>query len=371
MVEGMCEVGKIAIIGASVGQLPICRKAKEMGLETHCFAYDQDAVCKEVVDFFHPISVLEKDAIVTECRRLGIQGVVSNASDLTAEVVAYVSEKLGLTGAPYDNLLALRNKFHVRSLSSGIDGLTEIQYYIYNGEDKGLYPCVVKPVEGSSKKGVSFVSSRDDFAAAIQYADCGKDIVVEEYIDGKELSIESISYHGVHHIVQITDKDSSSAPHFAELGHHQPAQLPDEIRTRIYEVIPQVLNKIGYPNGPSHIEMKYNKGKLYLIEANLRGGGDNISNILVFLSSGVDYLRHMIEVAMGEFNGLKQVAKPAYSGIYYLCSQTAYILPLFESSKGKEWLVDCQIYNTELTESHSNYERDGYLIYKSNHKVLP
>ena len=342
-----------------------------MGLETHCFAYDQDAVCKEVVDFFHPISVLEKDAIVAECRRLGIQGVVSNASDLTAEVAAYVSEQLGLTGAPYKNLLALRNKFHVRSLSAGIEGLTEIQYYIYKGEDKGLYPCVVKPVEGSSKKGVSFVSGKDDFDKAIEYATCEKDIVVEEYIEGKELSIESISYHGAHYVVQITDKDSSSAPHFAELGHHQPADLSADIKAKIHEVVPQVLNKIGYPNGPSHIEMKYKDGKLYLIEANLRGGGDNISNVLVYLSSGVDYLRHMIEVAMDDFHGLKQVADPAYAGIYYLCSQTAHLLPLFESSNAKDWLVDCQIYNTELSESHSNYERDGYLIYKSNHKVLP
>lgn len=55
---------RLAIIGASIGQLPICLKAKEMGLETHCFAWEQGAVCKDFVDFFHPISITEKDKIV-------------------------------------------------------------------------------------------------------------------------------------------------------------------------------------------------------------------------------------------------------------------------------------------------------------------
>ena len=49
---------KLAVIGASSGQLPICLKAKEMGLEVHCFAWSEGAVCKDVVDYFHPVSIV-------------------------------------------------------------------------------------------------------------------------------------------------------------------------------------------------------------------------------------------------------------------------------------------------------------------------
>lgn len=66
---------KLAIIGAALGQLPICIKAKELGIETHCFAWPEGAVCKDVVDFFYPISILEKDAIVEKCKNLGVDGV--------------------------------------------------------------------------------------------------------------------------------------------------------------------------------------------------------------------------------------------------------------------------------------------------------
>lgn len=364
---------KLAIIGASSGQLPICQKAKELGIETHCFAWPEGAVCKDIVDFFYPISIMEKDKIVEKCRELEIDGVVSNASELTAEISAYISEQMGLNGTPYHVLMQLHDKSFVRKLTKNVNGLSTPKFYRYNGEDMGIYPCVVKPCEGSAKSGVSFVENKEDFADAIKYAQKSTDgaILIEEYISGRELSVECISFKGEHHIIQITDKDSSSAPHFVELGHHQPADIHGEIRRAIESIIPQLLKTIGYTNGASHIEIKINEDKIYLIEVNLRGGGDYISNKLVQLSSGVDYLRCMIDVALGTFKSIIKVSEPAYAGVYFLCKQTENLLPFFIQAKNQEWLVEKEIKNTKLKESCSNYERDGYLIYKSNYKILP
>lgn len=362
---------KIAVIGASFGQLPICLKAKEMGLEVHCFAWPEGAVCKDIVDYFHPISIVDKDEVVRICRELNIEGVVSNASELTAEIAAYVSEKLGLNGTPYKVLYRLHDKYFVRQLSEKISGFSKIKYYEFVGEDKNIFPCVVKPCEGSAKSGVSFVKDKNEFAKAIQYAKestKGK-IIVEEFILGKELSIESISYKGVHHVIQITDKDSSSAPHFVELGHHQPAAISDTLREKIEITIPQLLNEIGYTNGASHIELKYNGEDLYLIEANLRGGGDHISNKLVQMSSGIDYLRCMIEVALGIYISPVKVSEPSFAGIYFLCKQSEELLPLFLQAKYHDWYAEGDITNKELTLSKSNYDRNGYIIYKSDHKI--
>ena len=371
MVESSSKM-KLAVIGASSGQLPICLKAKEMGLEVHCFAWPDGAVCKEVVDFFHSVSVIDKDEIVRICRKLNIDGVVSNASELTAEIVAYVSENLGLNGTSYNILEQLHDKYFVRKLSEKVRGFSKIKYYEYEGQDLNIYPCVVKPCEGSSKSGVSFVKNKEDFSKAILYAKSSTDgkIVVEEFIPGKELSIESISFKGTHQVIQITDKDSSSAPHFVELGHHQPAVIPDTLKEKIELAIPQLLDAIGYTNGASHIEVKYNGDDIYLIEANLRGGGDDISNKLVQMSTGKDYLRCMIEVALGTYNGPVQVSNPSYAGIYYLCKQTEEYLPFFDQAKKEKWFIEGEIKNRNLKESHSNYERDGYLIYKSDKKII-
>ena len=372
MVESYSEM-KLAVIGASSGQLPICLKAKEMGIEVYCFSWPKDAICKDVVDKYYPISILEKDLIVEKCRGLHVDGVVSNASDLTAEVVAYVAEKLGLNGTPFRVLEKLRDKFVVRQLSNKIQGLSKLSFYKYEGIDKKIYPCVVKPCIGSAKSGVSFANNFEEFSKAIQYAidSSESDIIVEEFIEGKEFSVESISYKGEHYVLQITEKDSSSSPHFVELGHHQPANISNELRNKIVSIVTVLLKEIGYTNGASHVELKIKGEEIFLIEVNLRGGGDNISNVLVQLSSGYDYLRSMIEVSLGTFNKLWKISEPAYAGIYYLCKQTEQYLSFFKNANKEDWFVDGEIKNINLKESHSNYERDGYLIYKSNHKIIP
>ena len=89
------------------------------------------------------------------------------------------------------------------------------------------------------------------------------------------------------------------------------------------------------------------------------------------MSSGVDYLRCMIEVALDVFQSPVQVAPQSYAGIYYLCKQTESMLPFFKEAKDKDWFVEGEIKNTILCESHTNYERDGYLIYQSDHKITP
>ncbi len=361
---------KIAIIGAATGQMPICRKAREMGLDTYCFAWEQGAVCRDLVDHFYPISIFDTDKIAEVCKEQGIDGVVSNASDRTAEAASRVAELLHLNGTSYGVLHALHDKYRVRNLTENIEGLDAPRYYKYQGRDEGIYPCVVKPCEGGAKMGVSFVNDATEFARAVAYArEAGKEeILVEEYIQGKELSVESISYHGKHYVIQITDKDSYGAPHFVELGHHQPAMLPVAVEEKIKRVIPQLLAAIGYTDGASHIEIKYDGDKVYLIEVNLRGGGDEISNTLVRMSTGVDYLKCMIDVALDCFE--PPVPEPtSHSGIYFLCGQTAEMLPFFKKAPAYPWCVRSEIYSEELKESHSNYERNGYLIYKADHKI--
>lgn len=369
----MCDSQKkLAIIGASTGQLPICLKAKELGYETHCFAWEQGAVCKDVVNFFYPISITDVDRIVSKCKELHIDGVVSNASETTAIVVSDVSERLGLTGTPYETIQKLHDKYYVRKITSNINGLRTPKVYKYSGKDEGMYPCIVKPIAGRAKMGVTFVNNAQEFRRAIEYSTnaSASDIIVEEFIEGKELSVECISYKGEHFVLQVTDKDSSSAPHFVELGHHQPADISSELRLKIEGVVLNILSRIGYTNGASHIELKYNgDNNIYLIEANLRGGGDNISNKLVQMSSGFDYLRCMIEVALGIFEKPVRISEQAFAGIYYLCKQTEYLLPFFEHAEGKNWLVEREINSRDLKESHSNFERDGLLIYKSNKKI--
>ena len=154
------------------------------------------------------------------------------------------------------------------------------------------------------------------------------------------------------------------------MGHHQPAILDSDIKCKVQRVVSRILNCVGYKNGASHIELKICGDKIYLIEINPRGGGDEISRVLVELSTGYDYIKGMIDVALDQFSP-PVISVNRCSGIYYLCNQTASYYNGFESALNKDWLVETNFKNgLVLHESSNNYDRDSYLIYSSDNKVV-
>ena len=364
---------KIAIIGASSGQVPLCETAHQMGLKTICFAWAKGAICRNIVDKFYPISIADKDRIVDICRAESIDGVVSNASDLTAEIAAYVSDKLGLNGNGYQDMLKIRNKYLVRQATHIIEGLSHVTYQLFDKTKVyNQFPYVIKPISGSSKKGVSFVSCHEDLIKAINNAGCPScDVLIEQYIDGREISVETLSYQGTHYIIQFTDKKTTGFPHFVELEHHQPADLDDLLKARISKIVNSLLSVVNYRFGAAHIELKIDKsGNIYLIEINPRGGGDEISNKLVRLSTGYDYIKGIIQTALGDFICPNHISSPYHSGIYYLCGQTSFLKHIFLRSKTFPWEVERHICTMDLNDALGNYDRCGYLIYKSDHKIV-
>lgn len=366
---------KLAIIGASTGQLRLCKKAKEMNLETYCFAWPKDAVCKDYVNHFIPISIFDMDKIVELCKEYQIDGVVSNASEATALVVSYVAEKLGKTCTPYQTFVNIQNKEYVRRITNSIQGLGKVNYIIGKGQEimsSFPLPYVLKPINGAGKKGVNFIDTTNIHSLIIPEDLKESIFMAEQYIEGKEYSVETISFKNQHKIVQITEKIGTGAPHFVELQHHQPALLTDEIYKKLENLIPHILKSIGYINGAAHIEIKIDSlENIYLIEVNPRGGGGEISSQLVQLSTGYDYLKAMIEISIGTFELFPKNNNNNYAGIYFLCQQTKEQLKEFNSIDYQPWLIEKKGHLQNLHNSTSNYDRDGYIIYQWVNKIIP
>ena len=359
---------RLAIIGASMGQIEICKKAKKIpDLETYCFAWDKGAVCKDLVDYFIPISITEKDIIVKKCKELQIDGVVSNASDKTALVTAYVAEKLELHTTPYEQLLKITDKNWVRQQTKNILGLKSIKFELsrfQNIKEKIFYPCVIRPIRGGAKVGVNYLSSEEDLdALQIDKTLLQTEFLIEEYIEGREISVETLSYEGKHYVIQITDKVSTGVPHFVEIGHNQPADLPNNTAEDIRKIVPQILNIVGFTNGASHTELKISSnGEIYLIEINPRGGGGNISNRLVELSTNCDYIKELINISLGTFS-YKPFKNTAFCSIRFLCKQTKDLLHYVTDAKDYPEIIEYKYDGNPLIEQHTNYERNGYILF--------
>lgn len=320
---------RLAIIGASYLQKPLLMKARDMGFETHVFAWQEGAVCEPLADCFYPISIIDIESILRICQEIKPQGIVSIGSDLAGITVNRVAAELGLIGNTLDCTKRTTQKFLMR------EGLRECgmpcpRYWLLEDANplpelmERDYPLIVKPVDRSGSRGVTLVKEKTDLASAIQAAreeSFCKQVILEQFVEGRELSVESISWQGKHYILQFTDKETTGAPHFIEKAHHQPADLTIDQVEELSKIITESLNCLGIEYGASHSELKItSNGEIYIIEIGARMGGDCIGSHLVQLSTGYDYVKGVIEVAVGQFQE-PVLSQLAHSGIHYLFTQ--------------------------------------------------
>jgi len=372
---------KLAVIGASYLQEPLVIKAKEMGLYTICFAWRDGAKCAEICDKFYDISIVEKEQILEVCKEECIDGICTIASDVAAPTVAYVANKMGLVGNDYEAAVRANNKFLMRNAFFEA-GVPCPKYMMVTPETlhtpeiiDGLrhfeYPMIVKPSDRSGSLGVTKVCMPSEHYPAIQLAmekSFKHEAMVEEFIEGREISVEFISYKGKHYPLQITDKVTTEAPHFVELEHHQPSTLSKEMYTKIYDITAKALDSLGLTNGASHSEYKITKeGRIAVMEIGGRMGGDFIGSDLVRLSTGYDFVKGVIEVALGTFEA-PIITEHRYSGVYFLCEETKHLLPIIKEWENNPNYVMGEITDTELRHVEKSADRSGYLIYQSDNK---
>jgi biotin carboxylase len=365
---------KLAIIGASYLQLPLVEKAKEMGLYTICFAWSEGAVCKDVADEFFPISIVEKEQILEVCREKRIDGICTIASDVAAPTVAYVAERMGLVGNSFEAAVRANNKFLMRNAFSNA-GVPCPKYQIVTSSDEIMtgctFPVIVKPTDRSGSLGVAKVAKKEKLAAAVRNAlDCSfkHEAIIEEFIGGREISVEFISYQSLHYPLQITDKVTTEAPHFVELEHHQPADLTKEQYAQIYDLTKRALDALGVTNGASHSEYKITEdGRIYVMEIGARMGGDFIGSDLVQLSTGYDYLKGVIEVALGRFTE-PIFGERHHAGVYFLCEETKHLQSIIKEAKLSQ-IVRAEMTDEVLRLVTCSSDRSGYLIYQGNERI--
>lgn len=367
---------RLAIIGASYLQLPLVRKAKEMGLETHCFAWEKGAVCKNEADHFYPISTIDKEAVFKECQKIGIDGITTIATDIAVPTVCYVAAKMGLISNSYESSAACTNKVLMRQrfVKNKVNSPGFIAVGDREKPDVSVlsFPLIVKPVDRSGSLGVLKVEKKEDLQRAIERArdkSFAHQAIVEEFVDGQEVSVESISWEGKHYILAITDKVTTGAPYFVEIAHHQPSALEPNIQKKINAETKKALDALNVRIGASHSEFKItSEGDVYAVEVGARMGGGFIGSDLVYLSTGYDFLKATIEVALGGFSEPVLPLKKC-SGVYFLCKETEYLKPYIQE-KNKEYMILAEITNDILRSVQCGADRSGFLIYQAEKKII-
>lgn len=304
---------KLAIIGASYLQEPLIQKAIDMGIETHVFAWASGDVGEEIADYFYPISIIEKEEILEKCKQIGIDGICTIASDLAVITVNYVANAMGLTANSNYCTEISTNKHLMRKafMENNDPSPKSILVETVNDLD-GIeldYPIIVKPIDRSGSRGITKLENSANLSGAIERAKeegFEKRALVEEFATGQEYSVECISWEGKHTFLALTKKYTTGAPCFIETGHMEPAEVNDNLLNKIKETVFHALDSLNIRYGASHSEVKVSDdNKIAIIEIGGRMGGDFIGSKLVEISTGIDFVASVVQVALGEKPNLK------------------------------------------------------------------
>ena len=364
---------KIAILGASYLQVPLIKKANEMGLETHVFAWEEGAVGKELASYFYPISILDKDAIIDKCINLNINGIVSVGSDLAVETVNYVASELNLVGNSSFTSTYTRDKSLMRTLFKE-NNLPTVDFFQINSKDdlsklELTFPIMVKATDRSGSRGINYVTSKDELFTAYTdsfNASLSKKVICEHYFEGKQYSIEMISQNGIHYFVGITEEFYSGPPFFVETGHIVPADISDNILNKIIDIIKGTLDVVKMEFGASHTEIRVNeKGEYCIIEIASRMGGD-FRDLMVLNSYKYDFLKNVINVSLGKKIEIPEAIKYNYSFVKWVFSNED--TKSIKKRIGKIEVIEMNLpVNKELIENDvkDSSRRYGYLLGKS------
>lgn len=300
---------KFLILGGSEFQIPLIKKAKELGYYVGVIDINDNSPAFKYADKKYKASLKDKETVLEFAKEFEPDGITVGMVDIAVPTCAYVATQLNLPGIDEQTAKKVTDKYEmIKAFDKCKVPHPWYKYVsksdvIYHKEIKVSFPAIVKPVDMAGSRGIFLVNDEKELYQSIEKSSKASDrgdIIVEEYMDGPEVSVELVVKNGKPYVIQITDKTTSGAPHFAEIGHLQPSQLPASTLEKVKEVACRAAISLDLQNSLGHAEIKITSNGPKMVEIGARAGGDGIGEQLVELSTGVSFPEMAIQIAMGE-----------------------------------------------------------------------
>jgi len=300
---------RVLIVGASALQVPLIRAAKARGHWVVVADRDPQAVGIAFADAFSPVSTVDADAVARAAVEHAVHAVVTAATDQPLPAVARALAARGLPGLTEEVALVVTRKDLMRQ-ALGRGGVPcprscPVANAVELKSAWGVlpHPVIVKPVDSSGSHGVTLVVEQGGLESALTHAlahsRAGR-AVAEEFMVGREFSVETLSVEGRLRVLQVTEKQTSGPPHFVESGHFQPANLTPPEREALEGITAAAARVLGIETGPTHTEVMLTPAGPRIVEVGARLGGDYITSDLLPLSTGIDMVGLTLELALGQ-----------------------------------------------------------------------
>ncbi|HBE01532.1 MAG TPA: hypothetical protein DC049_03520 [Spirochaetia bacterium] len=301
----------VLIIGGGLLQIPAIKSAKELGLFTIVADLDPVAEGMKLADYPLIISTRNADGIASFAaefsKKKTIDAVFTAGTDVSV-TVAKTQAALGLPGIKYEDALAASDKSLMRRRFADYHvnqpGFVSIKNYneIEKACSRLSFPLVIKPADNMGARGVkkifSIIEAREAYNTTVQFS-ASKTVIIEEFMDGPELSIDALVYNGEIFITGIGDRIIENPPYFIETGHIMPSALPPDQISAGCEVFKQGIKALGITIGAAKGDIKITPQGAMVGEIAARLSGGFMSGFTYPYATGVNLTANALAIALG------------------------------------------------------------------------
>ncbi len=370
----------IVIVSAGIMQVPAIKKAKELGLNVICTDKNPNAVGFEYCDLSVPID--SKDIkghidFVTKNKDIyNIKGAFAGSD--VATTVAAINSVLNIKAISLETAERSNNKWLMKQswLRDKVATPNSIHVTTLNEAEKAVkiigVPCMVKSVDNAASRGSKLIVNINELAKAFESA-CEysrtKTALVEEYISGKEYSVESIIIKGEVHIISVAERHFAFLPYHIETAHIDPVDINDKQYNSIKNLVSSAAKSLGIDVGPAKSDIIEDSSGFKILEMPARLSGGFHSQYTTPISTGMEPIKAVMQLAVGEEVDLNFITpqRKKYSmcaGIFPRPGKLISIQGLEEAkvSKGVKEIICTKGPGDFITEYKDNGDRFFWII---------
>ncbi len=299
------------ILGASRYYARSILKARGIGYRTIAVDRNPHAEGLAAADAHAVVDITDRDGVLTVARQHGIDGIVP-LNDFGVETAAYVAYHLGLVGITTEAAARATRKTTMRAAWTAA-GLPQPRWQAARSVEEalaaaaalGCWPLILKPADshGGASRGVSVAQSPGDLPAAVAFAMSAYDdheIIVEEWIDALEHSVETVTWRGHTHVLAVSDKIKTPLPYRVDKSVDYPTRLDAGALDALTALVRAAVGAVGIGVGAAHVEACTTADGPRLFELGARCGGGGTPDPIVPYSTGIDMLSEVVRVHAGD-----------------------------------------------------------------------
>ena len=299
---------KALVLAGGFPQIALLQELKSRGIDTILADYYPNPVAKPYADKFYQESTLDVDAITEIAKKENVDFLITACTDQALLTVARVSETLGLPCyIDYQTALNVTNKQYMKDVFYKNEIPTAAFCVMGTLDEEKIksmsFPLIVKPVDCNSSKGVKKVTNKDELIKAFDNAvklSRTDTAIVEEYIEGEELSADIYIEDGKAHVLSVSSLDKiKNNDKFVIFRGFYSQEKTESVSALIKEIAEKIAKAFNLKNSPMLIQMIYDGKRANVLEFSARTGG-GVKYYFIRKVSGFDVISAVVDLTLGK-----------------------------------------------------------------------